>query len=295
MEDSYSRFLQDEDDTRDPALKEAIDSYLEDLGRIAFLTKAQEFDLAIKSKQGDLQARKQLALSILPLVVNIAKKYQGRGVELLELIQIGNLGLMYCIVKKYNPKLGFRLTTYATFWIRQAISRAIDEDGSIRIPTTTIEKISNMNQMEDQLYQKVGRDPTTEKLAQALKITKQQVLELQSFDILKEGISLDTPQNGVPGEEYVFTLKDSLVDSEADSSEGDPILGDCITQALGTLNPRERQVIELRYGLHDGCCYSQQEIAEVLHLTRERIRQIEKQALEHLNASLEKLFAEKNS
>jgi RNA polymerase primary sigma factor len=256
-----------------------IRQYLAEIGRYPLLTAEQEIQLAHRIRAGDREAQQHIIEANLRLVVSIAKRYNNKGVSLLDLIQEGNLGLIRAS-QKFDPLRGFRFSTYATWWIRQAISRAIAEHTrTIHIPVHVVELIYKMKRVTRQLYQDLGRAPYPEEIAHAISLTKERVVELQSM--AESPISLDTPLS----DDEQYRLADMLEDTHA-AAPADVVthqfLRDQISQALEILNQRERQVIELRYGLYDGYCHTLEELSAYFKLTRERIRQIEAKALRSL-------------
>ena len=274
-------YLDDDDgiDQSDTEAENAIRQYLAEIGRYPLLSAEQEMILAQRFLAGDIEAQQRLVEANLRLVVSVAKRYNNHGVSLLDLIQEGNLGLIRA-AQKFDPVRGFRFSTYATWWIRQAISRAVAEHTrTIHIPVHVVELIYKMKRTTRQLYQDLGRDPYPEEIAAAISLTKERVVELQSM--AEAPISLDAPL--IDDEQY--HLADTIVDAHA-AAPADvvthQVLRDYITEALDTLSQRERQVIELRYGLHDGYCHTLEELSSHFKLTRERIRQIEVKALKTL-------------
>ncbi|GHO73590.1 hypothetical protein KSD_13610 [Ktedonobacter sp. SOSP1-85] len=263
----------------DREVDNAIRQYLAEIGRFPLLTSEQEFTIARRVANGDMEAQKRLVEANLRLVVSIAKRYNNQGISLLDLIQEGNLGLIRA-VQKFDPQRGFRFSTYATWWIRQAISRAVAEHTrTIHVPVHVVELIYKMKRITRQLYQDLGRDPFPEEIARAINLTKERVVELQS--IAEAPISLDAPL--IEDEQY--HLADMLEDTHAAAPAEvvtHQVLRDHISRALETLSQRERQVIELRYGLYDGYCHTLEELSAYFKLTRERIRQIEVKALRTL-------------
>jgi RNA polymerase primary sigma factor len=289
---TFSLFNPEEDDYLDDEeveehnseVENAIRQYLAEIGRFPLLKSEQELEIAQHAAQGDLRAQQRLAEANLRLVVSIAKRYNNQGISLLDLIQEGNLGLIRA-VQKFDPRRGFRFSTYATWWIRQAISRAVAEHTrTIHVPVHVVELIYKMKRITRQLYQDLGRDPFPEEVARVLHVSKERVVELQS--IAESPISLDAPL--IDDEQY--HLADMLEDTHA-AAPADVVthqaLRDQIARALETLSQRERQVIELRYGLHDGYCHTLEELSAYFKLTRERIRQIEVKALRTLRQPIQ--------
>jgi RNA polymerase primary sigma factor len=286
-EEVEGTYLDDENDDEPEKEKEAdntIRQYLAEVGRYALLTAEQELMLAQRAVNGDMDAQQQLVEANLRLVVSFAKRYTTHGIGLLDLIQEGNLGLIRA-AQKFDPTRGFRFSTYATWWIRQAMSRAIAEHTrTIHVPIHVVELIYKMKRLTRQLYQDLGHEPEPEEIARAMKLSKERILELQC--IAETPVSLDAPLM----DDELYNLSDMLEDPSA-TAPADAItrqaLHDLITQALTTLNQRDRQVIELRYGLHDGYCHSLEELSEQFSLTRERIRQIEVKALRTLRQPIQ--------
>ncbi len=276
-----------EEDERQEQAKEAdnaIRQYLAEVGRYTLLTAEQEMELAQRTAAGDMEAQQRLVEANLRLVVSFAKRYTTHGIALLDLIQEGNLGLIRA-AQKFDPQRGFRFSTYATWWIRQAMSRAVAEHTrTIHVPIHVVELIYKMKRATRQLYQDLGRDPEPEEIAREINLSKERVLELQC--IAETPVSLDAPL--IDDEQY--NLSDVVEDPRA-AAPADVValqaIRDLITQALGTLNQRDRQVIELRFGLHDGYCHTLEELSEQFKLTRERIRQIEVKALRTLRQPIQ--------
>ena len=270
----------EEDEEREEGeVENAIRQYLAEIGRYPLLKADQEMYLARRIVAGDMEAQQRLVEANLRLVVSIAKRYNNHGVSLLDLIQEGNLGLIRA-AQKFDPVRGFRFSTYATWWIRQAISRAVAEHTrTIHIPVHVVELIYKMKRVTRQLYQDLGREPFPEEIAHAINLTKERVVELQSMS--EQPISLDAPLI----DDELYHLADLIVDAHAAAPAEvvtHQVLRDQIARALETLSQRERQVIELRYGLHDGYCHTLEELSSYFKLTRERIRQIEVKALRTL-------------
>jgi len=279
LEEEEEEEEEEEVDGTDMEAENAIRQYLAEIGRYPLLSADQEMQLARRVITGDIRAQQQLVEANLRLVVSIAKRYNNHGVSLLDLIQEGNLGLIRA-AQKFDPVRGFRFSTYATWWIRQAISRAVAEHTrTIHIPVHVVELIYKMKRITRQLYQELGRDPFPEEIARAIHLSKEKVVELQSM--AEAPISLDAPLS----DDEQYHLADIIEDPHA-AAPADivthQVLRDHISHALETLSQRERQVIELRYGLQDGYCHTLEELSAYFKLTRERIRQIEVKALRTL-------------
>lgn len=261
------------------AVTDPVRMYLKEIGRIPLLTFDQEVDLAKRLEAGDISAREKLISSNLRLVVSIAKKYVGRGMSLLDLIQEGNQGLIRA-VEKYDWKKGFKFSTYATWWIRQAITRAIaDQARTIRIPVHMVENINRFMRAQRKLMQELGRQPTPEEIAKILEIEPDKAREI--IKISQQPTSLDTPV----GDEEDSYLGDFIYDVTAPTlfdtaSRG--LLKEQLNQVLSTLSDREKRVIEERFGLRDGKPKTLEEVGRMFAVTRERIRQIEAKALRKL-------------
>jgi RNA polymerase primary sigma factor len=256
-----------------------VKMYLKEIGKVALLTPEEETELARRMGEGDEQAKKNLAEANLRLVVSIAKRYVGRGMQFLDLIQEGNLGLIKA-VDKFDYTKGYKFSTYATWWIRQAITRAIaDQARTIRIPVHMVETINKLVRVSRQLVQEFGREPTPEELAQELGMPIEKVREISK--ISQEPVSLETPI----GEEEDSHLGDFIPDNEAPApSEAASfvLLKEQLVDVLKTLTPREEKVLRLRFGLDDGRQRTLEEVGREFNVTRERIRQIEAKALRKL-------------
>ena len=274
----------DEEEVYGSEVDNAIRQYLGEIGRYPLLTAEQELRITRRMAMGDMKAQQQLVEANLRLVVSIAKRYNNHGLSLLDLVQEGNLGLIRA-AQKFDPARGFRFSTYATWWIRQAISRAVAEHTrTIHIPVHVVELIYKMKRITRQLYQDLGRDASPEEIACVLGVTKERVVELQSM--AETPISLDAPL--IEDEQY--NLSDMLEDTRATApaeAVTHQVLRDQIGCALEVLSQRERQVIELRYGLQDGYCHTLEELSSHFKLTRERIRQIEVKALRTLRQPIQ--------
>ncbi len=253
--------------------------YLREIGRIPLLTYDEELDLAKKVLQGDEEAKQKLAESNLRLVVSIAKKYVGRGMLFLDLIQEGNMGLIKA-VEKFDYTKGFKFSTYATWWIRQAITRAIaDQARTIRIPVHMVETINKLIRTSRHLLQQLGREPTPEEIAAEMEIPVEKVIEIQK--IAQDPVSLETPI----GEEDDSHLGDFIQDDDSPAPQDSAaytMLREQLEEVMNTLTPREAKVLKLRFGLEDGKSRTLEEVGREFQVTRERIRQIEAKALRKL-------------
>jgi RNA polymerase primary sigma factor len=260
--------------TNDP-----VRMYLKEIGKVPLLTAAEEVILAKRIEAGDLAAKQSLVESTLRLVVSIAKKYIGRGMQFLDLIQEGNLGLIRA-VEKFDYRKGYKFSTYATWWIRQAITRAIaDQARTIRIPVHMVETINKLIRVQRHLLQEYGRDPTPDEIAELMDITPEKVREV--LKISQEPVSLETPI----GEEEDSHLGDFIEDEEAVvpvDAASFALLQEQLQTVLETLSIRERKVIQLRFGLLDGHPRTLEEVGREFGVTRERIRQIESKTLSKL-------------
>ena len=261
------------------SLADPIRMYLKEIGKIPLLSTEEEIELAKRMEKGDEEARKKLAEANLRLVVSIAKRYAGRGMQFLDLIQEGNLGLIKA-VEKFDYRKGYKFSTYATWWIRQAITRAIaDQARTIRIPVHMVETINRLIRTSRQMVQELGREPTPEELAKKLDMPVERVREIKK--ISQDPVSLETPI----GEEEDSHLGDFIQDDNvmvpADQATF-TLLHEQLMESLETLTEREQQVLRLRFGLDDGRPRTLEEVGRVFHVTRERIRQIEAKALRKL-------------
>jgi RNA polymerase primary sigma factor len=271
--------LSDEDLTKDVNINDPVRMYLKEIGRISLLTPEEEMELSVRVANGDEDARNILAESNLRLVVSIAKRYVGRGLLFLDLIQEGNIGLMKA-VEKFDFGKGYKFSTYATWWIRQAITRALaDQARTIRVPVHMVETINKMARIQRQMTLELNREPSDEELAKKMGISVDKVREV--IKISQDPVSLETPI----GEEDDSHLGDFIKDESSLSPEEyatNEILKEEIKAVLSTLQPREQQVLELRFGLIDGTSYTLEEVGKRFNVTRERIRQIEAKALRKL-------------
>ena len=266
-------------DTRNAAMDDPVKVYLKEIGRVPLLTPEEEIELAIRIGDNDQQAKQRLAEANLRLVVSIAKRYVGRGMQFLDLIQEGNLGLIKA-VDKFDYTRGFKFSTYATWWIRQAITRAIaDQARTIRIPVHMVETINKVKKTNSQLLHKNGRDPTAEEIAAELNMPVEKVREI--LRVSQEPVSLETPI----GEEDDSHLGDFIPDDDAlapADAASMLLLKEQLNDVLKTLTLREAKVLSLRFGLEDGHPRTLEEVGSEFGVTRERIRQIEAKALRKL-------------
>lgn len=261
------------------ALDDPVRMYLKEIGKVPLLSADEELVLAEKMSEGDEEAKKKLSEANLRLVVSIAKRYVGRGMLFLDLIQEGNLGLIKA-VEKFDYHKGYKFSTYATWWIRQAITRAIaDQARTIRIPVHMVETINKLIRVSRQLLQELGRDPYPEEIAKEMNMSIDKVREIQK--IAQEPVSLETPI----GEEEDSHLGDFIPDDDAPApaeAASFSLLKEQLSDVLGTLAPREEKVLRLRFGLDDGRARTLEEVGSEFGVTRERIRQIEAKALRKL-------------
>lgn len=261
------------------ALDDPVKAYLKEIGQVPLLSAEEEQTLARAARAGDADARRRLSEANLRLVVSVAKRYAGRGLPFLDLIQEGNLGLMKA-AEKFEPDRGFKFSTYATWWIRQSITRAIADQGrTIRIPVHLVEHINRVRKTAGELLRKNGREPTAEEIAVQLEMEPDRVREL--LQLAQEPVSLETPV----GEEEDAHLEDFIQDEEAGvpvDEAGRQLLRRELMSVLKSLTPREERVITLRFGLDDGRPRTLEELGKEFNVTRERIRQIEAKALRKL-------------
>lgn len=261
------------------AIDDPVRMYLKEIGKVPLLSAEEEIELSKRIERGEKEAKRRLAEANLRLVVSIAKKYVGRGMLFLDLIQEGNLGLMKA-VEKFDFRKGFKFSTYATWWIRQSITRAIaDQARTIRIPVHMVETINKLIRVSRQLLQELGRDPLPEEIAQEMEMPVEKVREIMK--IAQEPVSLETPI----GEEEDSHLGDFIPDEEAQAPADAAaylLLKEQLEDVLETLTPREEKVLRLRFGLDDGRPRTLEEVGQVFGVTRERIRQIEAKALRKL-------------
>ncbi len=260
-------------------IDDPVRMYLKEIGKVSLLTAEQEIEIATRMDNGDMDAKRQLAEANLRLVVSIAKRYVGRGMLFLDLIQEGNLGLIKA-VEKFDYRKGYKFSTYATWWIRQAITRAIaDQARTIRIPVHMVETINKLIRVSRQLLQEYGREPQPEEIAREMVIPEEKVREIMK--IAQEPVSLETPI----GEEEDSHLGDFIPDDDAPApaeAAAFTMLKEQLMDVLDTLTPREKKVLRLRFGLDDGRARTLEEVGREFNVTRERIRQIEAKALRKL-------------
>ena len=261
------------------SIDDPVRMYLKDIGRVPLLTESEEREIAMRMAEGDEEAKKELTDANLRLVVSVAKRYVGRGLHFLDLIQEGNLGLIKA-VDKFDYRKGYKFSTYATWWIRQAITRAIaDQARTIRIPVHMVETINKLVRVNRQLLQELGREPRPDEIAEEMGYSEEKVREI--IKIAQEPVSLETPI----GEEEDSHLGDFIPDDDApapDSMATYAMLKKQLTEVLNTLTPREARVLKLRYGLVDGKNRTLEDVGKEFNVTRERIRQIEAKALRKL-------------
>ena len=279
LDDAQIGRLENELSSEGVALDDPVKTYLKEIGRVPLLTAGQEMALAKAARAGDAEARRALSEANLRLVVSVAKRYAGRGLPFLDLIQEGNLGLMKA-AEKFEPERGFKFSTYATWWIRQAITRAIaDQARTIRIPVHMVETINKVKKVSSQLLHENGHEPSAEEIAERLDMPVDKVREIMR--VAQEPVSLETPI----GEEEDSHLGDFIPDEEAPvpaEAASQTLLKEQLADVLKTLTPREEKVLRLRFGLEDGRPRTLEEVGKEFNVTRERIRQIEAKALRKL-------------
>ena len=261
------------------SIEDPVRMYLKEIGKVNLLTAEQEIKLAQRMEEGDEEAKKRLAEANLRLVVSIAKRYVGRGMLFLDLIQEGNLGLIKA-VEKFDYRKGYKFSTYATWWIRQAITRAIaDQARTIRIPVHMVETINKLIRVSRQLLQELGREPTPEEIAEEMDMSVDRVREI--LKISQEPVSLETPIGEEEDSHLGDFIQDDNVPVPADAAAF-TLLKEQLVEVLGTLTEREQKVLRLRFGLDDGRARTLEEVGQEFNVTRERIRQIEAKALRKL-------------
>ena len=261
------------------SIEDPVRMYLKEIGKVPLLTAEEEKDLAMKMEAGDMEAKKRLAEANLRLVVSIAKRYVGRGMLFLDLIQEGNLGLIKA-VEKFDYRKGYKFSTYATWWIRQAITRAIaDQARTIRIPVHMVETINKLIRESRQLLQELGREPLPEEIAERMGISVERVREI--LKISQEPVSLETPIGEEEDSHLGDFIQDQNVPVPAEAAASN-LLRDQLNEVLDTLTEREQKVLRLRFGMDDGRARTLEEVGKEFQVTRERIRQIEAKALRRL-------------
>ena len=261
------------------SIEDPVRMYLKEIGKVPLLSAEEEIDLAQRMEEGDESAKKRLAEANLRLVVSIAKRYVGRGMLFLDLIQEGNLGLIKA-VEKFDYRKGYKFSTYATWWIRQAITRAIaDQARTIRIPVHMVETINKLIRVSRQLLQELGREPTPEEIAEEMNMSVERVREI--LKISQEPVSLETPIGEEEDSHLGDFIQDDNVPVPADAAAF-TMLKDQLEEVLSTLTEREQKVLRLRFGLDDGRARTLEEVGKEFNVTRERIRQIEAKALRKL-------------
>jgi RNA polymerase primary sigma factor len=287
-EEDEEDIILDEDEDLEPIdltipeginIEDPVRMYLKEIGKVPLLNADEEIELARKMEDGDDYAKKRLAEANLRLVVSIAKRYVGRGMLFLDLIQEGNLGLIKA-VEKFDYRKGYKFSTYATWWIRQAITRAIaDQARTIRIPVHMVETINKLTRVQRQLLQELGREPSPEEISEVMNMPVDRVREIQK--ISQEPVSLETPIGEEEDSHLGDFIQDDNVPVPADAAAF-TLLKEQLVEVLGTLTEREQKVLRLRFGLDDGRARTLEEVGKEFNVTRERIRQIEAKALRKL-------------
>ena len=261
------------------SIEDPVRMYLKEIGKVPLLSAEEEIELAKRMELGDQEAKKRLAEANLRLVVSIAKRYVGRGMQFLDLIQEGNMGLMKA-VDKFDYSKGFKFSTYATWWIRQAITRAIaDQARTIRIPVHMVETINKLVREQRNLLQELGQDPTPEQIAERMDMTPDKVREI--LKIAQEPVSLETPIGEEDDSHLGDFIEDEVIENPVDYTTR-VVLREQLDEVLDTLTDREENVLRLRFGLDDGKMRTLEDVGKVFNVTRERIRQIEAKALRKL-------------
>lgn len=259
--------------------EDPVRMYLKEIGRIPLLSSEEEIELAKRMEEGDEEAKKKLSEANLQLTVSIAKRYSGRGMQFLDLIQEGNLGLIKA-VEKFDYRKGYKFSTYATWWIRQSITRAIaDQARTIRIPVHMVETMNRVNRTSRRLLQEYGREPTPEEIAEAMNLPVERVLEISK--ISQEPVSLETPIGEEEDSHLGDFIQDEHIPVPADEA-AHTLLREQLEKVMDTLSEREQKVLALRFGLEDGKPHTLEEVGREFQVTRERIRQIEAKALRKL-------------
>ena len=261
------------------SIDDPVKVYLKEIGRVPLLSAEEEVELAIRMSEGDVAAKKRLSEANLRLVVSIAKRYVGRGMQFLDLIQEGNLGLIKA-VEKFDHTKGFKFSTYATWWIRQAITRAIaDQARTIRVPVHMVEVINKATRCNRKLVQELGREPTLEEIAAELNLPIEKIIEANRT--AADTLSLDMPVGDEEDTTIGSFVEDDNTPGPVDATSN-AMLSEALTEILGTLTEREADVLRMRFGMYDGRTHTLEEVGQIFGVTRERIRQIEAKALRKL-------------
>ena len=278
--------MENEFNIQEGLLTEPLKIYLNEIGQIPLLSEEEERDLGRRSAQGDSSARQKLAEGNLRLVVSLAKHYTGRGVQMMDLIQEGNMGLMRA-AEKYDYTMENRFSTYASWWIKEAMQRAIDQQSrEIRVPVHVAENMKKVQKISKDLQQKLGRDPLPKEIAEKMPgKTEEDVKNILSY--LQSPVSLETPV-GDEGENSLGDMVEDKTEATPEEAMNALVQKEEVSELLEALSERERQVIRLRYGLEDGKTHTLEEIGSILNVTRERVRQIEARALEKLRKNAKK-------